>query len=361
MLVSKVRNVQFESLWLAIAAMMALALLLAFPSAAFAQNSPNPTGLTPAAPVAQKSSQKIKVPTTVYGVAPKASSFKIKAKAKTKLSFKSDNNRVAKVSKSGKVSVGRAGMATITITAAESATYKSATRKVKVRVTAYKKANGYVVHSGSNADGRRGDFWNREPKVASYFHMNWCFIIRPTDPYVSNHAATAVKYISRNKYFGYNSRYPTSQTSVTKRAEIYKAVHKAVGDNPSYADLKKIAKVRKFGDTSCTPVLLAGYWLYVDMDSKLTLKWRPPYSSGAYKYYCGAVNVENHQLEKAIRHVNKEYKRAGKPAPFKIIYVPGSKRGSFFSRSNISKNLKRGDIICACPNPRRNGHTAMVM
>ena len=311
--------------------------------------------------VIKKKRQTIKVPQEIYGVAVKAPSFTIKAKSKTRRSYKSNRPSIAKVNSKGKVTIGKkAGVATITITARETARYKKATKKVKIRVTAYRKTIGRLAHSAANYDGRRGDRGG-ESSVRSYWDFGWNFIVRCTDPYIAERAATAVRYIVGNKYLGYNGCFPTSQANVTKRASIYRAVVKATGKNPTYDDLKKIKNVKQYGDTSCTPTLLAGYWLYYDMSDQLNLKWYPPYNKKAYKYYCGAPNVEYHQLETCIRAVNAKYTKAGKLAPFKIIYIPRANRSSFFSRSSVMKNLRRGDIICYCPNPNRNGHTAMMM
>ena len=297
----------------------------------------------------EKAFQTIKVPQEKYSVAQLASAFKIKATASTPLSFSSSDERVAKVDASGKVTVGkRTGTSTITITAEETDQYAAAEKKVKVKVSAYKKANGMVVHSAGGT-----------PSHEHYFHMSWNFILRCTDPDIANHAATAARYITQNSHFGYAGRFPTSQSSVNKRASIYFAIVKLTGKNPTYEQLKKIKKVSTYASTSCTPAILCTYWLYYNMSTKIPLKWYGRFSKKAYKYYCGAPNVEAHQLEKAIRQVNKEYRAKGKLAPFKIIYVPSGKRSSYFSRP--SKHLKRGDIIAACPNPNANGHTAMVM
>ena len=296
-----------------------------------------------------KAFQTIKVPQEKYSVAQLASAFKIKAEASTPLSFSSSNEKVAKVDASGKVTVGkRTGSATITITAAETDQYAAAEKKVKVRVSAYKKPNGMVVHSAGGT-----------PSHVHMFHMGWNFVLRCTDPDVANHAATAARYITKNSHFSYAGRFPTSQASVNKRASIYFAIVKVTGKNPTYKQLKKIMSVNTYASTSCTPAILCTYWLYYNMSTKIPLKWYGRFSKKAYMYYCGAPNVEAHQLEKAIRQVNKEYRAKGKLAPFKIIYVPASKRSSFFGHPG--KNLKRGDIIAACPNPNANGHTAMVM
>ena len=61
--------------------------------------------------------------------------FALKAKAKTSLSYKSSNTKVATVDKKGNVTIKGVGTAKITITAAESSSWKKATRTVTVKVT----------------------------------------------------------------------------------------------------------------------------------------------------------------------------------------------------------------------------------
>lgn len=60
--------------------------------------------------------------------------FKLKAKAKTKLTYTSSNKKVATVDKNGKVTIKGAGTATITVKAAASGQYKAATKKVSITV-----------------------------------------------------------------------------------------------------------------------------------------------------------------------------------------------------------------------------------
>lgn len=61
--------------------------------------------------------------------------FALKAKAKTSLSYKSGNIKIATVDKKGNVTIKGVGTAKITITAAESSSWKKATRTVTVKVT----------------------------------------------------------------------------------------------------------------------------------------------------------------------------------------------------------------------------------
>jgi len=82
---------------------------------------------------AMKKSQSISVATKfdkTYG----NKAFSLKAKAKTKLSYKSSNTKVVKVSSSGKVTIKGTGTATITVKAASSSKYKGASKKVTINV-----------------------------------------------------------------------------------------------------------------------------------------------------------------------------------------------------------------------------------
>lgn len=61
--------------------------------------------------------------------------FALKAKAKTSLSYKSNNTKVATVDKKGNVTIKGAGTAKITITASESDSWKKVTKTVTVKVS----------------------------------------------------------------------------------------------------------------------------------------------------------------------------------------------------------------------------------
>lgn len=60
--------------------------------------------------------------------------FTLKPKAKTSITYKSDNTKVAVVDKNGKVTIKGAGTAKITITAAANTKYKKATKTVTIKV-----------------------------------------------------------------------------------------------------------------------------------------------------------------------------------------------------------------------------------
>ncbi len=99
-----------------------------------------------------KKSQSISVKRSAIKVTTnsKGNGFAIGAKAKTALTYKSSNTKVATVSKKGVVTIKGKGSATITITAAASATYKAATKKVSVSVTQATTTQKYVTQYAQN-------------------------------------------------------------------------------------------------------------------------------------------------------------------------------------------------------------------
>ncbi len=63
------------------------------------------------------------------------SAFSLGAKAKTALSYKSSDSKIISVDKNGKVTIHKTGTASITITAKASSSYKTASKKITVKVT----------------------------------------------------------------------------------------------------------------------------------------------------------------------------------------------------------------------------------
>ena len=310
----------------------------------------------------------IRTPQDIYGVAPGAKKFNLNAKPDFggTLTYSSSDNSLAKIDEKGNVTVGKKeGTAIITISENKEGEIVNS-KTVKIRITAYKTPSGLMAQSNWNYDHKTGDKKNVDSFVSKYKYLKngyqeWNFIVRCTDPYISNHAATADAYIVKNPHFGYAQHLPTSQKSVNNRSSIYNAVHKVVGDSPTSKRLKQINSIKKYANASCTPTILAGYWLYVDMGSDISLPWIFPYNKKSYTYKCGSVNVEYHQLEKAIKQINKEYKNKGKLEPFEIIYVPANKRSAWFSTGSMKKHLYRGDIVCCCLNYKKGGHTSLVL
>ena len=81
--------------------------------------------------------------TKTYGNKP----FSLGAKAKTKLTYKSSNTKVATVSSTGRVTLKGPGKATITITAAATSQYNAATKKITITVKP-KKVTGLKAKKG---------------------------------------------------------------------------------------------------------------------------------------------------------------------------------------------------------------------
>lgn len=102
----------------------------------------------------QKASQKITGVKSKYEVVHIAKSLKLDAKAKTAISYSSDNNSVAEVSSNGTVTINGVGTATVTVTAEETEIYNSVTKKVKIE-----------VNNTTNTYTAVGD--------ASFLHASW--------------------------------------------------------------------------------------------------------------------------------------------------------------------------------------------
>ena len=160
--------------------------------------------------------------TKTYGA--KKFSLNAKASGNGKLSYKSSNKKVVKVSKKGKVTVVGLGKATITITAAKTSKYKKATKKITVTVkpdkinfnlikkSVKKENNGYTAYITmplqKNADeykyvvsynsGFNGISENRKktnPNILKLFELN-----TPKDTYYIK--ATAGKKINGKMVYG---------------------------------------------------------------------------------------------------------------------------------------------------------------
>ena len=110
-----------------------------------------------------KSSQTItaKSVTKTYGSKP----FRLNAKAKGKLTYKSSNTKVAAVSAVGTVTIKGTGKATITITAAATSNYKAATKKITITVNPKKAA---LTKVSSPKAGTLKASWKKDTKASGY-------------------------------------------------------------------------------------------------------------------------------------------------------------------------------------------------
>ena len=103
-------------------------------------------------------------------------SFKLKVKAKTRLSFKSSNTKIATVSKSGKVTIKGVGKCKITVTAAESSEYMKAVKRVTVKgilakpsIKAKARSGNKVRITWSKVDGADGyELYVRQQEQKKY-------------------------------------------------------------------------------------------------------------------------------------------------------------------------------------------------
>lgn len=102
----------------------------------------------------QQQSQTITVSKTSYSKTVGDGAFSLNAKAKTALSYKSDQTSVATVSSTGKVTIRGAGTAKITITAKATAEYKKAEKTVTVKVIKKKQT---LTVSQTSYDVKIGD------------------------------------------------------------------------------------------------------------------------------------------------------------------------------------------------------------
>lgn len=81
----------------------------------------------------KKATQKISGLKASYQIKGKSFTLKPKASGKGKLTFQSSKNKIAKVSKKGKVTFKKKGTVTITIKANATSNYKAVTKKIKIK------------------------------------------------------------------------------------------------------------------------------------------------------------------------------------------------------------------------------------
>lgn len=115
-----------------------------------------------------KASNTITVKNVTKTASTKTQTVKLGAKAKesAKLTYKSDNKSV-KVDKNGKVTIAKnfVGKATITVTAASTKTYKTASKKVTVTVNP---AKVKLTSVKNNAGKKMKAYWKKNSKVTGY-------------------------------------------------------------------------------------------------------------------------------------------------------------------------------------------------
>lgn len=116
----------------------------------------------------KKQSMKVNTSALTFTIGDKAKTLKV-TKAQGKVTFKSSNTKVAKVTSKGKVTPKAAGKATITVKAAGNSTYKEKTVKVSVVVKPAQPAQ--VKNVIVKADGKKGSAtvsWKKTKGASGY-------------------------------------------------------------------------------------------------------------------------------------------------------------------------------------------------
>ena len=179
----------------------------------------------PITPVA-KASQTItaKSFTKTYGNKP----FSLGARAKTKLTYKSSDTKVATVSNNGQVTLKGPGKATITITATATNNYNAATKKITITVKP-KQTAGLKVKNGKK---RMTVSWKRDKKATGY----------------------QITYAQNKKFKKGKKNITISKNKTVKRAikklkarktyYVKVRAYKKVGKTKIYGDYSKVKKVK---------------------------------------------------------------------------------------------------------------------
>ena len=125
-----------------------------------AKNKPTPPPST-----TQKKAQAITVKSVTKSLGTKAFALGAKTSGDGALSYRSSDSKVASVDAKGKVTLKGVGVCTITVTAAETANYKSATASVKVTVNPKKAAISKV----KTVKGKKLKVsWKKDTTVSGY-------------------------------------------------------------------------------------------------------------------------------------------------------------------------------------------------
>ena len=162
--------------------------------------------------------------TKTYGNKP----FSLGAKAKTKLTYKSSDTKVATVSNNGKVTLKGPGKATITITAAATSQYNAATKKITITVKP-KQTAGIKVKKGKK---RMTVSWKRDKKATGY-----------QITYAQNKKFKKGKKnitISKNK----TVKRTIKKLKARKTYYVKVRAYKKVGKTKIYGDYSKVKKVK---------------------------------------------------------------------------------------------------------------------
>lgn len=174
----------------------------------------------------KKGSSGLKVKKSSYTKAKGSKAFSLGASAKTTIKYKSSNTKVAKVSKKGKVTIVGCGKATITVSAAGTANYTKASKKVTIKVVP-KAAKLKSVKS--KKAGQLTVTWNRQKEADGYV------VQYSADKKFKKKVQT--KYVKKNK--------TTSLTlkKLTKGRKYYVRIkaYKTIGKKKAYGTASKVA------------------------------------------------------------------------------------------------------------------------
>lgn len=129
--------------------------------------TPEPSALPKPSAKPVKKAQVIRVAASSYKKEVGCKPFSLGAKAKGTLTYRSSNSSVASVSKKGIVTVKAVGKATITITAAETKTYKKAVKTVTVKVVPKKIGCTLKKHYAKKKYSIKVS-WKASKKVSGY-------------------------------------------------------------------------------------------------------------------------------------------------------------------------------------------------
>lgn len=191
-----------------------------------ANNGSNNGGNTTTVPIVYKQTITAASKTVAY----KSKAFRLNAKASAggKLTYKSNNTKVAKVSKTGKVTVKNYGKATITIKAAAIGNYPEATKKITIKVVPKK-----MTLKSAKATGKKRIkiSWKKDSTATGY------------QIYISQKKNFKSKTIQRF----YKKNKLTATVDFLKRNKTYYVkvrAYKTVGKTKYYGSWSKVKRVK---------------------------------------------------------------------------------------------------------------------
>ena len=189
-----------------------------------------------------KAKQSITGVSTAYNKTYGNAAFSLGAKAKTKLTYKSSNTKVAVVTSAGKVTIKGAGTAKITITAAAGTNYNKAVKTVTVKVAKAKQSITGVKTKYSKTYGNKAFLLGAKAKTKlTYKSSNTKAAVVSTAGKVTIKGAGTTKItITAAAGTNYNKAVKTVTVSVAKAAPVIKI--KTASKSFTAAAVKKAAQ-----------------------------------------------------------------------------------------------------------------------